>query len=48
LAEAGVELTIDDFDRNQQRTPLIAGSNRAGGLSPTISQSGGIQLVPSA
>jgi dihydroxy-acid dehydratase len=44
--EAGVELTIDDFDRISERTPLIADLKPGGRfVASDLYQAGGIQLV---
>ena len=44
--EAGVELTIDDFDRISERTPLIADLKPGGRFVATdLYKAGGIQLV---
>jgi dihydroxy-acid dehydratase len=44
--EAGVELTIDDFDRISERTPLIADLKPGGRfVANDLYQAGGIQLV---
>jgi dihydroxy-acid dehydratase len=44
--EAGVELTIDDFDRISSRTPLIADLKPGGRfVANDLYQAGGIQLV---
>jgi dihydroxy-acid dehydratase len=44
--EAGVELTIDDFDRISQRTPLIADLKPGGRfVANDLYKAGGIQLV---
>jgi dihydroxy-acid dehydratase len=44
--EAGVELTIDDFDRISRRTPLIADLKPGGRfVAQDLYQAGGIQLV---
>jgi dihydroxy-acid dehydratase len=44
--EAGVDLTIDDFDRISERTPLIADLKPGGRfVASDLYQAGGIQLV---
>ena len=44
--EAGVELTIDDFDRISERTPLIADLKPGGRfVANDLYKAGGIQLV---